>query len=72
MGNPIPHQPSADHANRFYGHAIPTRKKKASTSFLKKRSKKLSVLRALATQVPPPTGPDVFLVLFFLKKELLA
>jgi hypothetical protein len=34
---------------------------------LKKRSKKLSVLRALATPVPAPAGPKVFWLLFFKK-----
>jgi hypothetical protein len=42
----------------------------ASASFLKKRSKKLSLLRALATPSPKPPGPKVFLLLFLQKKKL--
>jgi hypothetical protein len=39
-----------------------TRRKQAKTSasFLKKRSKKLLVLRALATALPQPAGPSFF------------
>jgi hypothetical protein len=43
---------------------------KESASFLKKRSKKLSVLRALATPAPKPAVNESFLLLFF-KKEAL-
>jgi hypothetical protein len=45
-------------------------KAKKSASFLKKRSKKLSVLRALAPAGPAPTVNESFLLLFF-KKEAL-
>jgi hypothetical protein len=38
---------------------------------LKKRSKKLLLLRALATEVPQPAGAEVFLVTFFSKKVTL-
>jgi hypothetical protein len=42
-----------------------------SASFLKKRSKKLSVLRALATAASTPARAKVFLLLFFQKKKRL-
>jgi hypothetical protein len=42
-----------------------------SASFLKKRSKKLSVLGALARLSPKPPVKESFLLLFF-KKEALA
>jgi hypothetical protein len=38
---------------------------------LKKRSKKLLVLRALAPAAPNPPGAEVFLLLFFQKKKCL-
>jgi len=44
---------------------------KASGSFLKKRTKKLLLLAALARPAPTPTGPKVFLLLFFQKKKRL-
>jgi hypothetical protein len=47
------------------------RSKGASGSFLKKRTKKLLVRRALATLVPLPAGAKVFLLLFFKKRRLL-
>jgi hypothetical protein len=43
--------------------------KEASASFLKKRSKKLLVLRAVATSAPTPAMSKSFLLLFF-KKEV--
>jgi hypothetical protein len=43
---------------------------KTSASFFKKRSKKLSVLRALAPARPRPALSKSFLLLFF-KKEVL-
>jgi hypothetical protein len=45
-------------------------KGKASTSFLKKRSKKSLLLRTLALTAPHPTVKKSFLLLFF-KKEAL-
>jgi hypothetical protein len=45
-------------------------KKKASASFLKKRSKKLSLLRDVAQAGPTPTFSKSSLLLFF-KKEAL-
>jgi hypothetical protein len=47
---------------------VAKRLKEERTSFLKKRSKKLSVLRALAASSPAPAGGEVFLVTFFSKK----
>jgi hypothetical protein len=44
---------------------------KESASFLKKRSKKLLVLRALATAEPKPQSKSFF-ASFFSKKEALA
>jgi hypothetical protein len=41
---------------------------KESASFLKKRSKTLSVLWALAPALPQPPGAKVFWLLFFQKK----
>jgi len=44
---------------------------KESASFLKKRSKKLSVLRALARLLPKPAVTEIFFASFFSKKEAL-
>jgi hypothetical protein len=44
---------------------------KESGSFLKKRTKKLLLLRAVATPTPQPAGAKVFLLLFFQKKKPL-
>jgi hypothetical protein len=42
-----------------------------SASFLKKRSKKLLLLRALAPAAPTPTVNESFLVTFFQKSNAL-
>jgi hypothetical protein len=47
-------------------------KAEGSASFLKKRSKKLSVLRALALKIPTLAGPEVFAAFFQKKKRLLS
>jgi hypothetical protein len=41
--------------------------RQASGSFLKKRTKKLLLLQALATAGPKPAGAKVFWLLFFKK-----
>jgi hypothetical protein len=38
-------------------------------SFLKKRTKKLLVLRAVASALPQPAGPEVFCFFFFKKRS---
>jgi hypothetical protein len=50
---------------------ITSKLKRENASFLKKRSKKLLLLRALARQVSQPTGNESFFVSFFSKKEAL-
>jgi hypothetical protein len=44
-----------------------SRARQASGSFLKKRTKKLLLLRALALLSPKPAGAKVFWLLFFKK-----
>jgi len=45
--------------------------KQERSSFLKKRTKKLSVLRALVMKVPTPALSKSFFASFFSKKEAL-